>query len=325
MNKKGILLVLFAAIMSLTTLAQGRMDMRINEVMVQNDSNYVDHYGRRSGWIELFNASYGTNGIEQMFITTKKLNLPQKDKNLYLQQLAKTDPSVYEIPGGDAETDIAPRTHVVFFANGHQAGGALHLPFTLVPGRENYIALYDVNGDLVDEVTVPANLPANCSYARNIDGRDSIAHEFTPSLWSIRDGKTDATAITPGKYNTSDLNENIEKFHEKDPHGFIITLIAMLIVFSALILLYICFKLFAKVAVKAGKKSEIQSVKVPTYDLEPEKETNDDEVVAAIGLALHLHLNAHDHESGVLTFAKRRTTNSGWGSKLNLLRNMPEK
>ena len=210
MNKKGILLVLFAAIMSLTTLAQGRMDMRINEVMVQNDSNYVDHYGRRSGWIELFNASYGTNGIEQMFITTKKLNLPQKDKNLYLQQLAKTDPSVYEIPGGDAETDIAPRTHVVFFANGHQAGGALHLPFTLVPGRENYIALYDVNGDLVDEVTVPANLPANCSYARNIDGRDSIAHEFTPSLWSIRDGKTDATAIT--KRMVAELIDHIEVY-----------------------------------------------------------------------------------------------------------------
>ncbi len=328
MNKKGIFLVLFAAIMSLASYAQGRMDMRINEVMVQNDSNYIDANGHRSAWIELFNASYGTNGIEQMFITTKKpeqLNLPAKNKNLKLQELAKTDDAVYEIPGGDVATDIAPRTHAVLFADGLSAGGALHLSFKLVPGQDNYIALYDVNGDLVDEVTVPASLPANCSYARKIDGKDSIAHQFTPSLWSVRDSKTDATAITPGKYNTSDINENIQKFHENDPHGFIIAVIAMLIVFSALILLYICFKLFGKVSEAATAKSAANAgpATAATAPAPKAEGTQDDEVIAAIGVALYLHLNAHDHESGILTFADCNT-NNGWSAKSNMMRTLPK-
>lgn len=324
MNKKGIIIALFAAIMSLASYAQGRMDMRINEVMVQNDSNYIDECGQRSAWIELFNASYGTNKIEQMFITNKKLNLPEKDKNLELQKLAKTDDAVYEIPGGDVATNIKPRTHTVAFADGLSAGGALHLSFKLVPGQENYVALYDVNGDLVDEVTIPANLPANCSYARKIDGISTEDHQFNANDWEIRDGKTDDTAISPAKYNHSNINENIKKFHEKDPHGFIITIFAVLIVFGALTLLYICFKLFGKAFAAADAKSAANVLAPAATVAEPTATSADDEVIAAIGLALYLHLNAHDHESGVLTFADRNT-NSGWSAKSNMMRALPKK
>ena len=77
------------------------------------------------------------------------------------------------IPRGDVDTKVKPRTHVVFFADGDEAAGTFHLPFKFEAGKDNYIALYDVNGDLVDEVVVPANLPSGQSFARisedNID------------------------------------------------------------------------------------------------------------------------------------------------------------
>lgn len=34
------------------------MDLRINEVLVYNDSNYVDDFGKHSPWIEIFNTAY---------------------------------------------------------------------------------------------------------------------------------------------------------------------------------------------------------------------------------------------------------------------------
>lgn len=37
--------------------------MRINEVLVINEDNFVDDYGKRHGWIELFNTSAGTVNI----------------------------------------------------------------------------------------------------------------------------------------------------------------------------------------------------------------------------------------------------------------------
>ena len=63
MNKK-IILTLIAVVAALTSMAQGRMDMCINEVMVQGDSISANQNGKCSAWIELFNSSYGTNAIE---------------------------------------------------------------------------------------------------------------------------------------------------------------------------------------------------------------------------------------------------------------------
>lgn len=43
--KKGIILTLLVAAFGLLATAQGRMELRFNEVMVQNDSNLVDQTG----------------------------------------------------------------------------------------------------------------------------------------------------------------------------------------------------------------------------------------------------------------------------------------
>ena len=339
MNKK-IFLTLIAVVAAITASAQGRLDLRINEVMVQNDSNYVDQDGHRAAWIEIFNASHGTNAIEKMFITTYKQDFIQnyfkveeqksnKKRNQLLNELAeKHGDSIYVIPRGDVDTKVKPRSHVVFFADGNDACGTFHLPFKLEAGKDNYIALYDVNGDLVDEVIVPADLPSNQSFARiseeNIDlHKDS--RDFDKIEWQVRDG-SDSLAITPAKFNARPINENIQKFKDEDSSGILLTLMSMGVVFSALLLLYILFKLFGKAFSSKDKKKEEEVVEkaIDNETAEAAQEGGNDEAIAAICMALYQHLNAHDEESGVITIDHSHETHSAWGSKGNLLLRKPE-
>lgn len=322
MNKKAIFTFLTAALLAATAWAQGRMDLRISEVMVHNDSNFVDEDGNRCAWIEIFNASHGTNAIEKMFVTNKDFKQAKVDP-----EKLKSDASVYEIPRGDYGTKVPPRSQVVFFADGNSAAGTFHLPFKLTDGADNYIALYDVNGDLVDEVVVPSSLGAGHSWARNSEDEIDLhkkSRNYDAKEWGERDGSEEAKAITPDKFNSRPVNENIEKFAKNDPHGFFITGMAMAIVFSALFLLFISFMLFGK-AFKASEKKAEQA----DDNGEPEahhaaQPGSNDEAVAAICLALYQHLNAHDVESGVLTFDHSHEDHSAWGSKGNLLLKQPE-
>ena len=55
--------MLLCAILALPTLAQ-RKNVRINEVMVQQDST------GGNGWVEFYNSSYSSTAVEKMFITT---------------------------------------------------------------------------------------------------------------------------------------------------------------------------------------------------------------------------------------------------------------
>ena len=326
MNKKGIILILLTVFVALSSFAQGRKELRFNEIMTQNDSSYVDQYGRHPAWVEIFNRSYGTVGMEQMFIANRPIDLSNigdiKPKD-YLNDFAAKHPDIcYEIPRGDKDTQIAPREHVIFFADGNTAAGSLHLSFKLPPEKENALYLYDVNGDLVDMVVIPANLPANNSYALIEDGASQLLNgKFNPDCWKIFNGADDNSAITPGKFNKRVVNENIEKFHKHDRHGGIITVTAMAIVFSALLLLFILFYLFGLANKASEKNAEPAPAKLA--DIKPaDNDTNaDDEAIAAICLALYQHLNAHDSESGVLTF--NRNSNTAWSSKANLMRELP--
>ena len=50
-------------------MGQGRKELRINEVMVKNDSSIVDDYGRRSAWIELVNPTHAPVNISAIYLT----------------------------------------------------------------------------------------------------------------------------------------------------------------------------------------------------------------------------------------------------------------
>ena len=67
---KKILFFALAAIVGLVANAQGRSALKINEVMVSNNSSIVDEYGDRNAWIELFNSAFGPLEISSFYLPT---------------------------------------------------------------------------------------------------------------------------------------------------------------------------------------------------------------------------------------------------------------
>ena len=213
MNKKRIgIFIALVAVVCLGLNAQRATSLKINEVLVTNEQNYQDDYGLHNAWIEIFNTSFATVNIEGCYLTNDKDN-----------------PTKYPIPKGDILTQIKPRQHTLFWADGMPNRGTFHVNFTLDPNKENYIALYDSNGKtLIDEVTIPAGILADQSYARQEDGSAN---------WVIKGGG-EHSYVTPSTNNmTQDKNEKIENFKKHDEDGFGMAIIAMSVVFIGLILL----------------------------------------------------------------------------------------
>jgi hypothetical protein len=289
-KKSGLLLLLFV-FLAIGTKAQRVTSMRINEVLVINEDNFVDDYGKRSGWIELFNTSAGTVNIGGCFLTDDKNN-----------------PKKYPIPKGDVFTRISPRQHVLFWADGMASRGTFHLNFTLTPGKDNYIALYDSDGKtLVDEYTIPAEQTTDVSYGRKVDGGNE---------WGY------LAKVTPSTNNlTLDTNEKIDNFKTNDSTGAGMTLTAMMVVFVGLFILYFIFKQVAILAITAGKIRAKKAGATIMHEGDISGET-----LAAISAALYeLNEDVHDIERTVLTIQKVKRNYSPWSSKIYGLRDTPTK
>lgn len=287
--------------------AQGRRGLRINEVMVQNESSVVDEFGRRSAWIELFNSTFAPLEIASVYLTTDRNN-----------------PTMYPVPLGDANTRIPRRQHVVFWADASPSDGTFHTNFVLNPGADNWIGLYDADGKtLIDEIMVPASLPPNASFARKIDGVGTSVDD-----WEVRDASTDHLYITPSGANViKDTNSKVDMFREQDENGGGMTIMAMCIVFSALLVLCICFYCISKISAYIAKRNKLRTAGIKIKDLSREEHPDHDtgEEIAAIVMALHEHLDAHDRESTVLTINKVKRAYSPWNSKIYTLRHTPER
>ncbi|MDE7426625.1 MAG: OadG family protein [Muribaculaceae bacterium] len=296
-------LLLLAAVVGFTfsaSQAQDRKALRLNEVMVTNTNSITDDYGQHPAWIELFNSNFGPVNIRGMYLTT--------DKN---------QPKMYSIPVGDELTEIGKRQHVVFFADSMPNRGTFHTSFKIKPGQTIY--LYDADGiSLIDEVTIPEEILADQSFARTQDGNGE---------WKIRKGtEADNDYITPSSANIiRDANHKIEDFKKMDENGFAMTIMAMCIVFSSLLVLCLCFYGIGKIGSAISKVNKMRSQgKVPT-DLGSVRETEHDsgEEIAAIIMALHEHFDAHDLESAILTINKVKRAYSPWSSKIYNLRQTP--
>ena len=304
MNKKRIgIFIALVAVVCLGLNAQRATSLKINEVLVTNEQNYQDDYGLHNAWIEIFNTSFATVNIEGCYLTNDRDN-----------------PTKYPIPKGDILTQIKPRQHTLFWADGMPNRGTFHVNFTLDPNKENYIALYDSNGKtLIDEVTIPAGILADQSYARQEDGSAN---------WVIKGGG-EHSYVTPSTNNmTQDKNEKIENFKKHDEDGFGMAIIAMSVVFIGLILLYVSFKIVGNIAVKLGKKNAMKAIGITDKAEAKEKNlgSHSGEEAAAIAMALHEFMNdAHDVEDMILTINKVKRTYSPWSSKIYTLRQTPKR
>ncbi len=127
--------------------------------------------------------------------------------------------------------------------------------------------------------------------------------------------------------------EAAKEFARHDPHGFIMAMLGMGIVFTILILIYVIFsntpKLFTqsfrdkvKNMLRKKKPAEVLSEEAAPPQAEAEVDLTG-EVNAAIAAAIHLYRSElHDFEDTVLTMKKVSRTYSPWSSKIYGLRNL---
>lgn len=319
MMNKRIIGVFAGLFVTLALCAQGSRNLKITEVVTANTDGLVDEYGRRSAWIEITNISWTTVNVRSCYLTTDRRAL---DKNLSVPERVKL---MSLVPKGDEATSLTAQQRIVFFADGQTNLGTLHTNFVLVPGEENFIALFDGNGEtLIDSLTVPP-LAENHSYARLLDD------EGEEKGWKV----LDAGDVTPGYPNRGQEKavDKVAEFKEKDPYGVALSLLAMSIVFGCLAFLYVFFRIFGwfmlrltKLArVKAIRKIRESANKVAVIAKEgmESRGVNMETYMAVIGMALHEYENdVHDVESNVLTLHTEE--HSDWNAKDNAMRDWPK-
>ncbi len=271
----------------------------INEVVIDNQEGFVDSYGRRSGWIEIFNNTYKSQQLGGRYLTDDPNN-----------------PKKYPIPQGDVLTLVKPRQHALFFADGQPINGTFHLNFKLDPSKETYIALYENDGKtLLDELIIPANtLSADISYGYADDGVKF--DENKNNLAKVLDW------VTPSTNNkTLEENPKVKNLIMTDSMGLMLSLTSILVVFLALIILYLLFKVIGKTA----KALSIRRVaKAGSLSVARGESALTGEVLAAISAAIHeMNADAHDIEDTILTITEVKRRYSPWSSKIHTLRKDP--
>ena len=277
----------------------------INEVLVDNQDNFQDDYGVHSGWVEIFNTSYNSVNLAGCYLKVSS---------------EPGDTLSYFIPKGDVLTAISPRQHALFWADGAPRRGTFHTNFVLSKTHDNWVGLYDSGRKLLDEVVVPAGvLKTDQSYARVSDGADQ---------WEVKDD-SETKYVTPSTNNqTLEGNPKIDKFEQHDSAGLGMTITAMTVVFTGLILLYLCFRIIGKVAVKLRKRNAMKAQNVTDKQEAKERGLGEapGEVIAAISMALHEAQGAdHDVEETILTISRVKRSYSPWSSKIYTLRETPHK
>ncbi|MGE0019977.1 MAG: OadG family transporter subunit [Draconibacterium sp.] len=286
----GIVAMLLIVFTSVSVDAQNAVALKLNEILVINDSNAVDDFGEHSAWIEIFNSSYNTVNVGGCYLTDDLSN-----------------PTKYWIPTGDPATKIPSRNYMVFWADNHPTRGIFHLNFELKEGAT--IALIDANGKtLIDKIEIPAGQKPDITYGRpSNDSNDWVFLEKS----------------TPGANNDYTKKKSAgESFVELDPYGIGMTMIAMMVVFSALAILFIIYKNMGRFFIR--KATPKASANIAEAAVAHTKEEMSGEVNAAIAMALHLYQNEmHDYENTVLTIQKVSRTYSPWSSKIYTLRKIP--
>ena len=278
---------------------QAITDLRLNELLLNNVENFEDDFGVRNSWFEIFNSAYGTVDIGGCYLTND-INNPTK----------------YPIPKGDVLTKIKPRQHVLFWADNKPTHGTFHVNFKL--DETNFIALFSMDGrTLIDSVSFPVNVAVDVSYGRIVDGGKEWA-------------KLEHT--TPGSTNFLAQEETAnQRLMENDPSGSIMSVTAMLVVFGALTLLFIFFKVIGNNAIsmsrKRAQKAEAKQAKYNKPSIAASASVQESgEICAAITMALHLYLeDEHDIETTILTIQRVKRTYSPWSSKIYALRENPHK
>lgn len=310
MKKKRLgIISLFILLFSLNAFSQHISDLRLNEILIKNVDNYVDEYGRHVPWIEIFNTAYNSVELGQCYLTNDTTGLSDGSGMR----------NWYRIPKGDPKTLLKQRSFVVFYMDNAPLYGTFHVNFDPnEEGSSNYVALISSNGrTIIDILEFPDKL------------RDSTKHSYgclDDGVQSAKDENGELVSnvafleyFTPG--STNKVFEGLTKSElmaEKDPYGIGLAIIAMFVVFSALIIIYLMLKGFARMNRSKTAKPASETVEVsaaaPKAKFVAEEFTGEE--LAAITMALHLHISGrHDEESEIVTIETPSAHYSPWSQK----------
>lgn len=288
--------------------AQSQGQMRLNEYLVINTSDFQDDFGQHNAWIEIFNASYGTVDIGGCYLSDDPDNLKK-----------------YAIPGGDVLTQIPPRQHILFWADNQPYRGTFHVNFDLANAKEIIFTKGD-GKSIIDRITInPAfkdSSMANVSCGRTMDGEGSITGDG--------EGWAQLERTSPSTNNALiDKAAKPDRMKAMDPYGWIMALTAMSVVFTALIILYLLFKLVGYLNIRSGQKKEAKAAVAAGAPAAAKESTYGEtsaETYAAIATALHLYMveeEAHDDESLVVTMNPVDRHYTPWSTHIQGFRQTP--
>lgn len=158
--------------------------------------------------------------------------------------------------------------------------------------------------------------PCTCEKACGQEDLESVA---------VPSEETNTVEVSPTARRMRQL-EKANNLKENDSFGGSLTLIAMVIVISALILLSLLFLGFGKISQYLLNKGKQKHAAERGKEIDPEnKELASGETIAAIAMALAEHMGqGHDIEDTILTIHQIKKSYSPWNSKIYNLRMQPE-
>ena len=291
---KKPVLFLTALFACLGLWGQNLSDLIISEAMPGSPASVADDYGNHPDWIEIFNTSQGTVSFGGCFLTDDRSDLTK-----------------CQITKDDRSTRIGPRQVALLYAAGNSALGTYYLNFTLPSGGTVYLVSND-GRTIIDSLSIPAALPEGMSISKFAhDNKEMVfddIHSAAPSPLSLN-----------GRH---EQKSRAQKMKETDPKGWSLSLVAVAVVFSALLILFLIYNLSGniftgKVRLKRQKRSKApEGPEAAAIALALKSYTSGDEdIPAAIALALHLYCGSgvHDTEPGFITI--KVNNSSAWADK----------
>ncbi len=297
---KRVLLAIIAVLGAASLAAQGVNNVRINEVLVINENNYMDDYGHRSSWIELFNAGYEAVNVGACYIG---VTMTDGKEVRYL------------IPKGDPATRMSAQTYLVFFCEGTDTKGTFYTNFTLEDVVK--VTLYNANGKSVID-SFPINPAAQVpDVSIGYMSPDGMEEEIIVKLPKTTPNATNETLNTVAKH---------ELFRQQDKSGGVMAIIAMSVVFIALVLIFLVLKGFGAFMIWLGKRKDKPVEKMTIASSKKKASEKVEEELAAVALALKIYQeDLHIREATVITINRASRVYSPWSSKIHGITPMPTK
>ncbi|MFI3330968.1 MAG: OadG family transporter subunit [Rikenellaceae bacterium] len=291
---RKLIITSFLTLCAFFSSAQNVKDIRINEILAINETNLVDEYGARGSWIELYNTSHSRISIA----------------GCYLKAVIGADTLSYRIPASDHRTALGPMEYMIFYCNGNSSKGTFYTNFTLEGAKE--VIFSNASNETLNTVKFSPE-------AQQADISLGLVKKDGEMVWQ----PTEYTTVMASNELVNEQTGS-EMFQERDPSGVFLAITAICVVFSALLGLFLLFKLVGVIIVGAGnRKNKKSTASAPAIKVSA---GIDEEVVAAIALAFKLHQeDLHDKESAVLTINRVARAYSPWSSKIYGINQLPNK